>query len=140
MAKNIARHLSKITFCTLLSLSTLTFAATTTNAPEISNPNNTILVDQINNQFTITLAATPSTGYSWLLESYNPNFVKLVKHAYVAPTKVAPGESGVENWTFQVQLEDVAGPQLTQINFVKARMWDVKKTTTKKTAFTVVLY
>ncbi|MES2203820.1 MAG: protease inhibitor I42 family protein [Pseudomonadota bacterium] len=143
LSTSITRRLSKIISCVLLSLSTLTFAATTNkaqNSQQITDPNKTILVNQMNNQFTITLASTPSTGYSWLLESYNPNFIKLVEHEYVAPIKNMPGTSGVENWTFEVQLKQIAGPQLTQINFVNARMWDVNNTTAKKTNFTIVLY
>ena len=137
----MSHHITKIVVCASFLLSSLAFAATTPDViQEVSNPNKTILVNQINKQFTITLASTPSTGYSWILESYNPNFIKLVEHEYVAPTKTMPGASGVENWTFETQLEDVAGPQLTEVHFINARMWEANKTAAKKADFTVVLY
>jgi len=134
------RRFVKITLCFSIAFSALTFASTPKNAQPITDPTKTILVDQISKQFTITLPSTPSTGFSWLLESYDPNFVKLIKHTYVAPTQAMPGASGVENWTFEVELDEVAGPQLTRIQFINARMWEANQPSNKKANFTVVLY
>lgn len=128
------RHLIKIMFYIFLSLSPLTFAA-------ITDPAKTIMVGQEESLFTITLASNPSTGFTWLLESYDSNLLKVVKHEYVAPdnknNKV--GTAGVENWTFTAKSK-IPGPQVTKITLIHARPWDVNNTTAKKADFTVVLY
>lgn len=134
------RHLIKTIVYTALLLSSPVFAATSNTIPSITDPNKTILVDQKNKQFTITLASTPSTGFSWLLESYNSNLLQLTAHQYVAPNKNKPGASGVESWTFKIQSRNIAGPQLAHIHFIYARMWDVNNTTIKNTDFTIALY
>lgn len=134
------RDLTKIVIGIFLILSTSTFAATTQESQPTSDPTKTIMVDQISKQFTLSLPSTPSTGYSWLLKSYNPDFIKLIKHEYVASTQGMPGASGVENWTFKIALEEVAGPQLTKIDFIYARMWEANQPSNKKANFTVVLY
>ena len=51
-----------------------------------------------------------------------------------------PGKSGVEDWTFMINPEITAGPQMTKINLVNARMWDVNNTLSKEVTFTVVIY
>lgn len=140
MGKFMSRQfISKILFASIL-LSSATFASTNKSTVSISDPQKTIMVDQISKQFTLTLPSTPSTGFSWLLQSYDPHFVKLIKHNYVAPANEIPGASGVEHWTFEIAMDEIAGPQLTQINFIYARMWDVNHTLSKKADFTVVLY
>ncbi len=128
----------KLFFFVCLLTSSLSIA-TPNDAPSISNPEKTIIVDQKNREFTITLTSTPSTGFSWLLESYDINFVKLIKHNYSAPTETALGAAGAEHWTFAIAPEIVAGPQVTKVSLIQARMWDVKNTTSKKTVFTVVI-
>ena len=128
-------HLSKLLICTSLLLSSFTFAAT------ITDPAKTLSVGQEESLFTITLASNPSTGFVWLLESYDSTLLKLVKHDYVAPDnkKNRVGTTGVENWTF-TEKSKIPGPQVTKITLINARPWDINNTTHEKTAFTVVLY
>ncbi|MBP9726369.1 MAG: protease inhibitor I42 family protein [Gammaproteobacteria bacterium] len=125
-------------FACLLS-SSLSIAAISTDAPSVTNPEKTIIVDKENQEFTIILASTPSTGFSWLLESYDINLVKPIKHDYNAPAKTALGAAGVERWVFAASPEIIAGPQVTTITLIQARMWDIKNTTSKKSVFTVVI-
>ena len=106
----------------------------------ITDPGKTIMVDHKDKQFVVTLASTPSTGFSWLLENYDIDKVKLVKHEYIAPVKSMPGKSGVEEWTFAISPEITVGPQLTKIGLINARLWDVSNTMNKETTFTVVIY
>lgn len=106
---------------------------------DISNPQKTILVTKESSEFTITLASNPSTGFVWLLESYDPHLLKVKKHDYVAPvTKNKVGVSGVETWEFAAR-KDVIGPRVTKITLIHARPWEVDTTTTDKEIFTVVL-
>lgn len=133
------RHFKKTVCYILLLLSSYTFAAKTTS--QITNPDKTIATSQKKPSFTITLAATPSTGFSWLLESYDLNLLTLVKHEYVAPgnpnNKV--GITGVENWTFTTKPNVIIGPQVTRITLINARPWDVNNTTHEKATFTIVM-
>lgn len=134
------RHLIKTIVCTALLLSSTAFAATTNNTSSITDPNKTMTVDHTQKQFTITLASTPSTGFSWLLDSCDFNMITPIKHEYISSPQSTPGASGVESWTFKIQSKNIAGPQLAHIHFIYARMWDVNNTTIKKADFTVVLY
>lgn len=132
-------HPIKTLFFTALLFNAFANAATIDATPTMTNPNKTIMVDQKDQTFTITMASTPSTGFTWLLNAYNPNFLTLTKHQYVASSKNMPGASGVENWTFSVNPAIIAGPQVTKITMINARMWDVDNTTSKETTFTVVI-
>ena len=91
-------------------------------------------------EVSFTLASNPSTGFIWLLESYDSHLLKLVKHDYAAPDnkKNRVGTTGVENWTFTAKSK-IPGPQVTKITLINARPWDVNHTTHEKTTFTVVV-
>lgn len=109
-------------------------------AMAVTDSGKTIMVDHKDKQFVISLASTPSTGFSWLLDSYDLNKIKLVEHRYIAPAKSMPGKSGTEDWVFAVNPAITAGPQVIKIGLIHARMWDVENTMSKNLIFTIVIY
>lgn len=106
---------------------------------DVTNPQKTILVTKDASAFTITLASNPSTGFVWLLESYDAHLLKVKKHEYVAPAiKNKVGVPGVETWEFAAR-KDVIGPRVTKITLIHARPWEVDTTVADEETFTVVL-
>ena len=132
------RHLIKTLFFSTIFFSSLAIATKMNITPTVTSHARTIMVDQDERTFTITLASTPSTGFTWLLSAYNTDLLILTKHQYIPPSKNMPGASGVENWTFTVNPGIIAGPQMTKITLINARMWDVNNTNAS-TTFTVVI-
>jgi predicted secreted protein len=136
------RTLFKSFFCLslLLGLSIAkVYATPTVAALPFSNPQKSIVVTQADPQFTISLASNPTTGYSWFLESYDANLLSLVKHKYNRPAAPMPGAGGFETWVFAVKPEAFAAPQITKINLMYARPWNLNDNN-KKTGFTVVIH
>lgn len=106
---------------------------------DITTPQKTILVTHDKLEFTITVASNPSTGFIWLLESYDTHLLKVKKHEYVAPTaKNKIGVSGVEEWVF-IAKKDLIGPRVTKITLIHARPWEVETSMADEETFTVVL-
>jgi predicted secreted protein len=101
--------------------------------------NNTITVSQAQPQFTITLPGNATTGYSWLLTTYNSQVIKAVSSSYQA-NKHPAGMVGVPgNFIFNFEVLSAAfnTPQTTQLTFVYAHPWEVNKTIAQTQQYTV---
>jgi predicted secreted protein len=81
-------------------------------------------------QFSITLAANHTTGYSWRLVSpLDPALLKQISNVYSEPTSGAVGASGEEVWTF----ESVAqGKVALNFEYVRPFEKDVKAVKTAR--------
>lgn len=112
-------------------------AETINTANPFTNPNKSIVVAQANPEFTISLAANPTTGYSWHVESYRHHLVSIVSHQFRPSTTKLVGAGGVETWTFKVQPEAFVAPHVTKIKMLYARPWDINENT-KTVDFLVV--
>ncbi len=122
-------------FCTLLTTS---YAATSAlTATTFSDANKNILLAKNNPEFTITLAANPTTGYSWHLVNYDQLLISLVNHVYQAPENTMPGAGGKEIWTFAANKTAFIAPQVSKITLLYARPWNLKDNS-KQVEFTVV--
>ena len=51
-----------------------------------------------NDQFTVTLPETPSTGYTWYLSSFDHTLIHPINKTYQGGDK--PGAAGTSIWTF----------------------------------------
>lgn len=100
-----------------------------------ANQNHTITVSKKSLQFTITEKSNPSTGYKWVLKSYNSDVIKLISHKYTASQSNLLGAPGSEKWTFKVY--EHASPQTTQIIFVYGQPWNMKSAET--TTYDIVI-
>jgi inhibitor of cysteine peptidase len=123
-----------------LFLSTYGYAADMPKSVALTDANKAILVvtkDQPS--FTIALPANPSTGYIWLVQSYDAKLLKLSQHHYLASNKKSTvGAPGVEDWVFHVKSKVVA-PQITKITLVHARPWEIVEAKGEEKTFTIVV-
>ena len=109
----------------------------TTKLSPYSDPSKSIIVTKANPQFIITLASNRTTGYSWHLLSYNNQLLTLVDHKYQAPQQAMPGAGGQEVWTFKVNDTGFIAPQVSKIDLLYARPWNLKDNS-KQIEFKVV--
>jgi predicted secreted protein len=105
--------------------------------PVYTDSGKTIIVSQKMPQFTIRLAANPTTGYSWFLTDYSPQFIKVLTHAYHPAISQIAGASGHEEWTFAVNPNTFAAPQVIKISLLYARPWNLNDNN-KSVIFTVI--
>jgi len=75
----------------------------------------------VGEEFTVNAVENPSTGYTWLLESYDTSYLELVNDQYVPPSgnPPPPGTPGERHFTFKALK---AGQ--TQIVMVYKRPWE----------------
>jgi len=73
---------------------------------------------------TLKLKSNPTTGYSWFLTAYNPEFLTLQTHQYVAPTSHLIGAPGYEIWTFKATPLALKAPMILNIEMRYARPWE----------------
>ncbi|MBU0744227.1 MAG: protease inhibitor I42 family protein [Gammaproteobacteria bacterium] len=90
---------------------------------------NVITVQQSNPVFDITLKSNPSTGYSWMLKSYDENLISQAGHAFYPPSSsndkpVMVGKPGYEKWTFKIKPESFSKSRTTKITMVYKRSWE----------------
>jgi len=122
-----------------LLVSTGYAAVNAATANVFSDPAKSIMVEKSNPQFTITLASNPTTGYSWYLVKYDKALISLVKHEYQPPEHNMPGAGGKEIWTFKINDTGFAAPQISKIDLLYARPWNLKDNS-KQLEFTVVTH
>ncbi len=100
-------------------------------SPSVSDPGKTIMVSQTAPEFTITLAANPSTGYSWFVADYDPQFITVIKHSYQAPISQLVGARGIDVWNFKVNPAAFTAPHLLKIDMLYARPWNAHDNSNK---------
>jgi inhibitor of cysteine peptidase len=125
-----------------LFLNTAYAVPTLTNMQTANNPQKSIVVENTNPQFSITLASNPTTGYSWLLDSYDNNLIQVDKHDFTRPSsnnKIV-GAGGFETWTFTAKSAAFTVPQATNISFIYVRPWEAANHNEHKVVFTVVTH
>jgi inhibitor of cysteine peptidase len=103
-----------------------------------TDPNKTIVIKADKPEFVIELTANPTTGYTWLLKSYDNSLILPIKHHYVAnkANKLA-GAGGKERWLFEVKSKGFSVPHVTKIILIYARPWNLQDNPIAKT-FTIV--
>lgn len=108
------------------------------NATTLTDASKTIMVAKNSPQFSVSLPANPSTGYSWFMEKYDPRFVEVVNHVH-QPQSQVPGASGIDVWTFKLTPITFTAPHVLRINLLYARAWDVN-TNPRMASFTVITH
>lgn len=84
-----------------------------------------IIVSADHPEFTLKLKSNPTTGYCWLLENYDANFIVPVSHGYEKiSNKKMIGAPSDELWTFQVKKSAFLVPTQTKIHLVYVRPWE----------------
>ena len=96
-----------------------------TSKVTFSDPMKSVIVKKSSPVFEIILRSNPTTGYSWLLKSYDSNLIVPVAHRFYPPEdKKLVGASGYEKWVFQVKPTGFTVPQLTSITLIYIRPWE----------------
>ena len=94
---------------------------------EYTNPEKTIVVERSKPTFSVIVQANPTTGYSWLLRSYDSNLIAPVSRKFYPPTdKKLVGAPGYEKWTFRVKSSGFVVPQTASITLLYARSWEMQ--------------
>lgn len=83
------------------------------------------------NMFSVNLNSNPTTGYQWILTSYDKYLLKLNTSQFMASKSRLLGASGVTIFNFSI-IEGVRRPQTTVIKFVYRRPWESNTGTTKE--------
>jgi len=123
-----------ILFSLLLCLSVF---ATTHSSKKIEKTNS-ITVCLKHPDFTITLPANPTTGFSWHIQKYSKNMFEFISEKYIASkNKKLMGAPGTQTFHFKAKKENYAVAQVSHIVFLYERSWE-KKHVTKKTFIIVV--
>lgn len=94
--------------------------------PIYTNPDQTILQSTNQPTFVIRLKSNPTTGYSWFLKKYDPDYIKIVQQQYFPPEKALPGAGGIEEWKFQLTPLAFTAPHSLSIELAYARPWETK--------------
>jgi inhibitor of cysteine peptidase len=74
-------------------------------------------------RFVVSLKANPTTGYQWVLLSYDTKRFRLLDSKYQAPNRRLMGAGGQMNFRFAL-LKDRHYPHSTQMIFRYARSWE----------------
>lgn len=111
--------------------------ATAATVTPTTDPDKTIVVKADQPEFTLRLAANPTTGYTWFIKRYNSHFLTISKHQYLPPTSQIVGAGGVDLWVFKVNPEAFVAPHIFKLKFIYARGWDLKDNGTTKDFYVV---
>lgn len=104
-----------------------------------SDPAKPIIVKQSEQNFSIILQSNMTTGYSWVLKSYDSNLIKPVSRRYYpSPNRKLIGAGGYEKWVFKVKPEGFIVPQTTSITLIYSRAWEQQGA--QVTSFRVVTF
>lgn len=74
----------------------------------------------------VTLPANATTGYQWYVKHYDHDLLELKSYQYQAPNTAKVGAPGTAVFTFTALPNFLAAPQITDIDLVYARAWDIK--------------
>lgn len=127
-----------ILLITLISISIFNFNIFAANKPvklELTNPIKPIIVKKSEPKFSIILQSNPTTGYAWVLKSYDDTLITPVKQEfYPASSKKLMAAPGYEKWTFRIKDSGFIVAHITNISLAYMRSWETQdfQTTTFK--------
>lgn len=111
------------------------FAINKQDKIDFTNPVKPIIVKKSQPSFSIILQASPTTGYAWVLKSYDDTLITPVKQEFhPAFNKKLMGAPGYEKWTFQIKNSGFIVAHITNISLAYMRSWETQdfQTTTFK--------
>jgi len=121
-------NMKKIIFCFIAGNILLAGCAGSGSTAAYTDPDKIIWV-RVGQEFTISLKANPTTGYTW--DALSPaSWLQMVEKSYKADEPVLAGSGGVENFRFKA-----LGKGQTTITMDYGRLMDSKAAQTK--VFTV---
>jgi len=112
----------------LMLITTAVFAKNT----QFNSPEKTIMVSSTKPNFTLTLAANHTTGFSWFLKNYNQAMIVPSSNKYIANKTKKMGAGGHELWTFSLKSQAFVVPHVFTIEMIYAQPWNLDKSRTVK--------
>lgn len=113
-------------------LCNLVMATTSTDSNNMNNIINVQITSKQNN-FTVTLNANPTTGYTWKIIKYDNFLLKLISTQYIVPNTNLIGAGGHMVFTFGIQKTIKKIPANTIMTFTYSRSWEHNGDQTNKT-------
>lgn len=121
----------------LLLISLKTFAQTpqlpmdTSSVSVSKKSQSTLYVKASHPEFSIRLPENVTTGYSWFIKRYNPNFIQVLgkthqNHPHSNTQKSAVGMPGTAVFNFKVLPAALTAPQHLQVTLIYARPWQIQ--------------
>ena len=83
----------------------------------------TFQVDGSKPQFVVTLASNPTTGFQWVVTTYDKTQFHLVSSHYITPVTKLIGRGGNMTFTFAL-IKGKHYPKTTEMVFTYARPWE----------------
>lgn len=121
----------------ILGFTAMVFTATTVCAATVyTEPSKPIMVSKSSHNFSIELAANPTTGYMWFLKNFDQDFIKIKQHYFVPPKDHKIGAPGMDVWQFEVNPKALNAPLMVELNFTYTKPWDLSDQ--KEATFTVL--
>lgn len=102
-----------------------------------TDPNQSIMLPSAKSEFSLTLPANPTTGYTWHIASYDDHLVTVTGHKFFPPSSQIVGAGGFDVWTFKVSPSALVAPHLLKIKMVYGRSWDIRETGQEKEFFVI---
>ncbi len=110
-----------ISFALLFCVST--FAAHITKPLQFTQNNKPLVLTTHNPTVTITLPSNPTTGFTWSIQKYDTNLLKLVSQKYTPPNSHLMGAPGIQQYTFQAIKTGFTVTQVGHVVLKYARQW-----------------
>jgi inhibitor of cysteine peptidase len=85
-----------------------------------------IVVDATASSFSVPLPANPTTGFRWVVETYNKQYFNSPTEQYNASTPKRIGSGGQTVFTFEKKMS-IEYPEKTKITFNYQRPWEPKQ-------------
>lgn len=112
-------------------------SANKTSKNQMQDLNRPIIATRTSQVISFKLKANPTTGFSWFLLKYNQELLTPMNAKFTPPKKMMPGAPGFMLWQFRVKTTAFVVPQITHIDLLYARPWDLSSS--MKKTITVVI-
>jgi predicted secreted protein len=83
-----------------------------------------IFISKHQSSFIISLAATPGTGFHWVLQNKLPEGVAVKQLAFTKATSPLIGASGSERWLFSIDPKKIKIKMFFSLIFIYERPWN----------------
>lgn len=124
-----------ISFALLFCIST--FAIVIIKPLQFTQNNKPFILTADNPTVTITLPSNPTTGFTWSIQKYDTNLLKLVSQKYTPPNTRLMGAPGIQQYTFQAIKTGFTVTQVGHVVLKYARQWTTVGATPKTYVFYV---
>ncbi|EKD92050.1 MAG: hypothetical protein ACD_29C00220G0001 [uncultured bacterium] len=124
-------YFKKIIFSCILLLCLSAFAVVIIKPMQFTSNAKPLVLTAENPEITITLPSNPTTGFTWSIQKYDTNLLKLVLQRYTPPNSRLMGAPGIQQYTFQAIQTGYSVTQVGHVVLQYARQWTTVGATQK---------